>query len=213
MEMAGTGAAGTGMAGTASEPMDQGMGDGSDVVTIGDSWMNLVVAGIEQSLDRASGQMYRHHAFPGTLMLNEQIPMQYEAAVAANPDIKTVVMTGGGNDILTSPCADDGCDSLVDDISARIEELMMDMAEDGVLDVVLISYTYPADVTKHASLDRSIMLSGENCTPEMTPRCHFLDSTELDITLLPDGIHPDVASYELLGQTVWELMVEEGVRR
>jgi lysophospholipase L1-like esterase len=56
------------------------------------------------------------------------------------------------------------------------------------------------------------MLSKQTCTKDMKPRCHFIDSTQLDITLL-DGIHPDAAGYDLIGETVWALMQAEGVRR
>jgi hypothetical protein len=212
--MGGAGVAGS-EAGTGGEPMphmDRGQGDGKDVITIGDSWMNLILTGIEQSLEATSGRDYRNYAVPGTLVLNEQIPDQYDAALAENPVIKTVVMTGGGNDILTSPCVDDACEPIVDDVVVRLNELMVQAGEDGVEDIILIGYTYPADEGKHASLDYSIMLSKETCRKDTVPRCHFIDSTQLDITL-QDGIHPDPAGYDLIGATVWALMQAEGVRR
>jgi lysophospholipase L1-like esterase len=191
---------------------DLGQGDGQDVITIGDSWMNLIITGIEQSLAKASGRTYRNFAVPGTLVLNEQIPGQYASAKAADPDIKTVVMTGGGNDILTSSCTADACEPIVDDVAARLTELQMEMGADGVEDVIIIGYTYPADEGKHASLDYSIMLSTMSCLKTGMPRCHYIDSTMLDITL-QDGIHPNAAGYDLIGQKVWELMQAEGMRR
>jgi lysophospholipase L1-like esterase len=224
---AGDGMAGAetgGIGGSAGEPAagagggdptpheDLGEGDGQDVITIGDSWMNLILTGIEQSLATASGRTYRNFAVPGTLVLNEQIPGMYESAKSADPDIKTVVMTGGGNDILSSPCTGDACAPIVDDVAARLTELQAEMAADGVQDVVIIGYTYPADMGKHASLDYSIMLSEMTCLPTNMPRCHFIDSTMLDITL-SDGIHPNAAGYDLLGETVWALMQAEGMRR
>jgi hypothetical protein len=220
----GGGVAGTG--GGAGEPVagagggggeptpreDLGEGDGQDVITIGDSWMNLILTGIEQSLATASGRTYRNFAVPGTLMLNEQIPGQYESAKAADADIKTVVMTGGGNDILGSPCVDAECEPIVDDVVVRLTELQQEMAADGVEDVIIIGYTYPANMDKHASLEYSIMISNMTCLPTAMPRCHFIDSTMLDITLA-DGIHPNAAGYDLLGETVWALMQAEGMRR
>jgi hypothetical protein len=191
---------------------DLGMGDGKDVVTIGDSWMQLYTAGIEQSLDKASGQMYRHYAVPGTLVLDEVIPDQYESAKQENPDIKTVVMTGGGNDILTTNCADEDCNPIVDMVSDRLTMLMQEMGKDGVQDLVLIGYTYPDDTSKRESLDYSIMLSKMFCRTDTMPRCHSLDSTKLDLTLR-DGIHPDDAGYDLIGETVWQMMQDEGMRR
>jgi lysophospholipase L1-like esterase len=192
---------------------DLGEGDGNDVITIGDSWMNFLVTGIEQSLERVSGRNYRNFALLGTLVLNEQIPNQYYSARMQDADIKTVVLTGGGNDILNSPCTGDACEPLVDQVSERLNMLMQtEMGMDGVEDVILIGYTYPADMGKHASLDYSIMLSGQSCTKNTMPRCHFIDSTQLDITL-QDGIHPDPAGYDLIGTTVWQLMQAEGIRR
>ena len=47
---------------------------------------------------------------------------------------------------------------------------------------------------------------------DMKPRCHFLDSSQLDLTL-QDGIHPNGAGYDLIGKTVWELMQAQGIRR
>jgi hypothetical protein len=208
---AGMGAAGA--SGSASGDGDLGKGDGKDVVTIGDSWMNLLIAGIEPSLDKAAGQTYRHYAFPGTLVLNEQIPGQYETAKMQSPDIKTVVMTGGGNDILNSSCADTACNSVVDMVEARLQKLNVEMGMDNVRDVIIVGYTYPADMSKRESLDYSIMLSGQSCREDMMPRCFYLNSTKLNITLMSDGIHPDAASYDLIGQEVYKLMVAKGMRR
>ena len=134
------------------------------------------------------------------------------AAVAADPDIKTIVMTGGGNDILFDTCVDTACNPLVDQVTARLNQLMAEAGMDGVEDIVLIGYTYPDDQSKHASLDYSIMVSKSTCRVDMKPRCHFIDGSQLDLTLL-DGIHPNAAGYDLIGKTVWELMQAQGIRR
>jgi hypothetical protein len=62
---------------------------------------------------------------PGTLVLNEQIPGQYESAKIANKNIETVVITGGGNDTLPSPCTDTACDSIVDMVAMRVASLLV----------------------------------------------------------------------------------------
>jgi hypothetical protein len=61
----GNGAGGSdGMLGTAGAPatmhMDLGSGEGKDLITIGDAWMNLIVTGIEPSLDAVVKKTYRH---------------------------------------------------------------------------------------------------------------------------------------------------------
>lgn len=198
---------------------DLGEGDGQDVITIGDSYMNFLGDGIEVALEDVSGRDYRNYAVAGTRVLDgsgflPSIPTQYQTAVDEDPDIKTVVMTGGGNDILGTNCADEECNTIVDDVAVRMAELREQMAEDGVEDVVLINYGYPADESRHASLDYSRMKIAEECLVTNTPRCHFIDPVEeLDGKIRSDGIHPTAEGYDLLGEMVWELMQEEGMRR
>lgn len=191
---------------------DLGKGNGSDVITIGDSWMNLITTGIEPSLDKASGQRYRHYAVPGTLLLNGQIPNQFKQAVAENKDVKTVVMTAGGNDILTSPCSGEACNSIVDDVVVGMTKMFTDMAAAGVQDVVVISYTYPADASKKVALDHSLAVYPDACKTDSMPRCRWINSTKLNLTL-QDGIHPNAAGCDTIGKAVWDLMVAEGIRR
>ncbi len=207
----------SGPAGSAGGPgshVDLGQGDGQDVITIGDSYMSLILSGIQQSLEKTSGRDYRNYAVPGTLVLNEQIPNQYVAAVTADPDVKTVVMTGGGNDILSRQCPG-ACEDIVDQISARLAELRTQMGEDGVEDVIIVSYGYPADQSRHASLDYSRGLLAQQCRKDVpAPRCHYIDPVEeLAGKIRGDGIHPTDEGYDILGQMVWDLMQADGVRR
>src|SRR5207342_408824 len=88
-------------ASSTSPPEDRGRGDGKDVITIGDSWMSYeATQGIQQSLTKVSGHSYRSYGVGGAQLLNGEIPRQYAVARRANPEIKTVIMTGGGNDLL-----------------------------------------------------------------------------------------------------------------
>jgi hypothetical protein len=61
-----------------------------------------VGTGIQDSLRKVSGQRYRVYGVGGTQLLNGQIPNQYSQAKRDYPNIKTVIMTGGGNDLLRS---------------------------------------------------------------------------------------------------------------
>ena len=118
-EAATAGAGGSGVIDRWMNREDLGKGTGSDVVTIGDSWMDYLLGGggIEGGLDRA-GTNYRHYALSGTQLLDGVIPRQYDRAKAANPDIKTVIMTGGGNDIMFS-----GACSTSEGCAAKIKEI------------------------------------------------------------------------------------------
>lgn len=211
---------------------DEGMGDGKDVITIGDSWMNLDnMVGIQQSLEKASARDYRNYGVPGTKLLDEVIPNQYEAAKKEGP-IKTVIMTGGGNDILQDPillltaCLDpqwtDGgaCSQQIDKVADRLVKLWAEMAQDGVKDVVIVGYSAKTAPFGLGSTKKSITYSNTKIPPlcEKVPaplRCSTIDTDMLvpDLATRNDGIHPDDASYDKLGQAIWELMEEKGMRR
>ena len=133
-------------------PMDYGEGDGSDVVTIGDSWMDYALSGggIEGALRRA-GKQYRNYSRSGTQFLNGVIPGQYARAKRANADIKTVVMTGGGNDILLGGYSCDTreqCQRYVEALVEGLNELWTEMSNDGVQNVLYINYS--RDAGEHA---------------------------------------------------------------
>ena len=212
--------------------MDEGMGDGKDVITIGDSFMNLSVgSGIEFSLDKISPTKYRHYGVPGTQLLNGQIPSQYTAAKAANPDIKTVLMTGGGNDIIldffgnlvacsgakTEADLKPACTAALDKISAGADKMFAEMAADGVKDIVYIGYGYPTLNELGGTIERTKRIQAEKCvdnSPTLGVRCHFIDpSKELIGLISADGIHPTVAGYDVIAKMVWKRMMDEGVRR
>jgi hypothetical protein len=199
---------------------DLGEGDGSDVITIGDSWMSLGTTGIQQSLVEVSGQPYRTYGRGGTRLLNEAIPNQYDSAKSADPDIKTVVMTGGGNDIIQVPglrddCAAGGmqCAEVLGMILGRLTALWEEMAADGVQDVIYVQYSNPEGNNVDFALP-----SGDGAAPRCMGvpaplRCHRLETLDVVMGDIPDGIHPSAAGYDRIGQAVYDMMVERGMRR
>jgi lysophospholipase L1-like esterase len=212
--------AGGSTAGEGAQREDLGAGDGSDVITIGDSWMSLGIRGIQQSLVAISGQPYRTYGRGGTRLLNEAIPGQYATAKTADPDIKTVVMTGGGNDIIQVPglrddCAAQGeqCSQVVGEILGRLSALWAEMAADGVQDVIYVQYSNPEGDNVDFALP-----SGDGVMPrcEDVPeplRCHRLETLDIVMGDIPDGIHPSQAGYDRIGQAVYDLMIAQGMRR
>jgi lysophospholipase L1-like esterase len=217
-------------AGGSTRP-DQGTGDGKDVVTIGDSWMNLSPGiGIQDSLERISMRDYRNNAVAGTRLLDgdQAIPTQYEAAKREGP-IKTVIMTGGGNDILQEffdilpSCGDSqidvttACKDQIDKVAARLQTFWAEMAMDGVLDVLIIGYSHRADLLEplSKSVDYSAMKITPICNAVPAPlRCTAVDSDMLVPNLkLRDNIHPDDAGYDAIATAIWKIMQEKGMRR
>jgi hypothetical protein len=210
---------------------DLGKGDGSDVILLGDSWMSNTLqiegtgGGIAPALQQVSMQPYRNYAVQGVMMLmadsfGPAIPTQYPQAKAANPDIKTVVMTGGGNDIiqnstLQADCQMGGamCKMTLDEIGDALNTLWTQMATDGVQDIVYVNYS--ADV---GTVAPSLRGDGGVPTPAICMtgkvRCWEYDSTEAVMKqIAADGIHPLAAANTRMATEIYALMTNEGMRR
>ncbi|HKU38979.1 MAG TPA: SGNH/GDSL hydrolase family protein, partial [Polyangiales bacterium] len=206
---------GGGAAGMPATEMDYGKGDGSDVVTIGDSWMNILTngGGIEGALDRA-GTKYRHYAIAGTLLLNGQIPSQYDQAKRENPKIATVILTAGGNDVMFSGGCNTkaACEMSSQRIADGLNELYTKLAADGVTTTVYIQYsrnagTAPADTRPDMPASPAICTSGKI-------RCLGINTTDLiAATDTVDGIHPTRAGCDRIAKRTLETMEMRGVRR
>jgi hypothetical protein len=220
-----------GAAGQGGAPphMDLGVGTGTDVVLLGDSWMSNTLqiegtgGGLAPSLIAAAGKPYRNYAVQGVMMLSTStfgpaIPTQYDTAKLANPSIKTVVMTGGGNDIIQNPTIQSACNTggqacidLLNKVSDAMNTLWTKMADDKVEDVVYVEYA-----TDVGSTDPSVR--GMQKTPAICTmgriRCHAVDSTAAVMKQIAgDGIHPLQAANTRLAKVVYDLMTSEGMRR
>jgi lysophospholipase L1-like esterase len=217
---AGTGTAGAGAGGAAGMeapmmPMDQGKGDGSDVITIGDSWMNIVTngGGIEGGLDRLMTK-YRHYAIAGTTLINGDIPAQYGRAKAANPKIATVIMTGGGNDVMFSGGCNtkEACTMSAQAIADALDKLWTEMAADGVKTTVYIQYskyagTSPMNTRPDTEPIPKICTSGK-ITCLSVPTTDLIAATDLI-----DGIHPTLAGCDRIAKATMEKLEMAGARR
>jgi hypothetical protein len=210
--------AGAPAAGAAAMPReDLGKGDGSDVIAIGDSWMLLTFSGIQTSLVRLSGQPYRTYGIPGTRLLDGVIPSQYASAKRTDPDIKTVVMTGGGNDILLTGAGNDRATAgpntrrQIDMVADRLTMMWAEMGMDGVKDIVYIEYS------RGGGSEAAVNYATEKIKPlcdAVTPaRCHWIDSDVYIMMQLADGIHPTSAGCDKIAMGIIDLMEKEGMRR
>lgn len=193
---------------------DPGKGDGKDVITIGDSWMDYFLSGggIEAALDK-EGTRYRHYGLSATTLLSGQIPRQYDSAKRANPVIKTVIMTGGGNDIMFdggSCSTKEACEMKLAEISAALNTLWSKMSADGVKDVIYIQYSEDAGATPKENRGQGkpipICLTGPII-------CHTLATTDLVMGQLLDGIHPTSAANTRIAKAVLMMMEERKIRR
>jgi hypothetical protein len=217
---------------TAPVRTDLGKGDGSDVILMGDSWISNTLqsegtgGGIAPSLLSASTQPYRNYAIQGTSLLQDAvfgpaIPKQWGTAKSADPDIKTVVMAAGGNDIiqgsqqLSDDCKQGGalCAMKLKEIRDALAALWAQMASAGVRDVVHILYNEDTTRLKDAAGHASALQTVCNAVPAPL-RCHLLATDNLvNGALATDGIHPLQAANDRIAIAIVALMQSEGMRR
>jgi hypothetical protein len=146
------------------------------------------------------------------------IPTQYDQAKTINKDIKTIVMTGGGNDIIQNPTIQsacmtggDACKMLLQQISDALNTLWTKMADDKVLDIVYIQYA--SDVGTVDPTLRMQMAVPSICTTGRV-RCHAVDTTmSVMHQIAADGIHPLQAANTRVAKQVYDLMTAQGIRR
>jgi hypothetical protein len=211
---------------------DLGKGDGSDVVLLGDSWMSNTLqfegtgGGIAPSLINLTKQSYRNYAVQGVMMLEADlfgpaIPTQWDDAVRRNPNIATVVMTAGGNDIIqdssvSAACESGGpaCTKKLADILAALESLWARLSASGVKDIVHVTYSSAAGSVK--DFDKNVDDLAAACAAVPAPtRCHLVKSTPLvaKSDLAIDGIHPLKSANDRIASTISALMGAAGMRR
>jgi hypothetical protein len=200
---------------------DPGRGDGRNVVTLGDSWMEFSAnVGIEDSLRAASGQPYRTYGMDGAQFLTNQIDAQYDVAHAEDPDIKTVILTAGGDDIFRAD-RQQGClegapecaDTLLE-VRKRINLLLLQLSQDGVEDAVIVPFNKNAGGGIPA-YDEHLQAVTQLCAAAPAPlRCQIFaieDALMGDLRL--DGVHPSDAAFNRIGNAVFALMVAQQMHR
>ena len=211
---------------------------GSSVLLIGDSYVdiNRKAFGTElQRLAKAAGALAQNDAYADRSVSGTQmsgglfsIPSQYDGENNSDGHVKTVVMTGGGNDILIgnrscittqAPPASQSCVNTIDRAISAARTLLDQMGKDGVEDVVYFFYPYlpggglggSKDLTKQ-TLDYAIPLIQQTCESTALPRCTFVDTRGVigeEPGDFQDGVHPTVANINKIAGAVWERMVAE----
>jgi hypothetical protein len=219
------GVAGTGGSG-GSGGCSKGMTKASQVVWIGDSYPASGNGGIQRYTEQAAlaagalaaGATYRRYYAGGTQMANGQIPGQYTQAKSADPDINTVIMTGGGNDILIGnntclnnpPPANQSCVDTVAKAVAAADAMFTQMQADGVKNVIYYFYPRTAILQSGANVDYAFPIVKAGCDKFRGPlNCYFVDTRPAfdGQNWFSDGIHPTDPGQKAIGGLVWDTMV------
>lgn len=200
----------TGGSGGASGTCTKGQTKGSEVVFIGDSFIQMSsIPETVTSYARAAGaigqnESYRDLSVSGsTLQGNNQIPSQYDRAVAASA-VKVVLMDGGGNDCLQR---NDAMGAYTAGMA-----LLQKMAQNNTETVVYLFYPDPLKGLASGSLKTCL----DTLRPQMKsfcdglakPKCVFVDLRPgwNDSHVVNDGIHPSEAGSKFVADKAWMTM-------
>ena len=191
----------------------------NDVVNLGDSIFALS-GKIQDNLHSWAGQTFRRYALSGSMV--SHIADQYDLAKSDDPNINTIFMDGGGNDILIPATLFDPynckvdwwesglsstCKSLIDDIYVDTVNLLNQMGRDGVDNIIYLGYyRIKNGLIGSTSLNKAVdygdaklALAVQNATAASNYRV-FIDprSNIVNSDIIYDGVHPsDSGSYKL----------------
>lgn len=164
------------------------------------------------------GQTYADYSIGAATVLSGQIPGQLDRALADNPNVKTYIGTGCGNDIIGSlVCLMPGStqNTTCTDIIARCSQAFMDMGDRakaaGVTDSILFYYpdNVPgggAEIAQYGA-EEAAASSAALSTPEF--RAYFVDTIPL-MQSHPDWyldiIHVNAQGAQLIGDAIYQVM-------
>ena len=202
--------------------------DRNDVITLGDSIFDLN-GQIQANLEAWAGETFRNYTQSGAELsggvLAPAVDSQYASAKSTDPNISTIVMDGGGNDILIPAMLFDpygckthwwrwnissSCVSLIEDIYVSGVNLLNQMDADGVENVVYLGYyELPRG---NSNLNQAVAYGdaylGYACDTATNANCTFVDPRgnvpASDVE--SDNIHPTPNGSLTLANLIWPVL-------
>lgn len=202
--------------------------DNNQVVFVGDSIFALS-GEIQNQLEARAGETFRRYTVSGAELTGgfvaPAVVDQFARAHAYNPDIRTVVTNGGGNDILIPAIALDPyncktqwyqfgqlskrCKGLIDDVYVDAVDYLNGLAESGVSNAIFVGYYYTKDgLFRLASMKEAVAYGNQ----ALARACEFsvLDCTFVDPRhvinnndIIFDGIHPSDSGSAKIAELIW----------
>lgn len=202
--------------------------DNDQVVAIGDSIFALS-GKLQDILEERAGKTFRRYTLSGAELsggaIATSIVDQYEIARRDNANIDTILMDGGGNDILIpaifldpnqckTPWSRFGrlssrCKAFIDDIYIDAVNFLNEMHADGIDHLVYLGYYYTKNGlllldSMEEAVDYGDMRLAQACAYSAVS-CTFVDprSAINDSDIIIDGIHPNTNGSRKLADLVW----------
>ncbi|RMF13889.1 MAG: SGNH/GDSL hydrolase family protein [Gammaproteobacteria bacterium] len=198
--------------------------DRNEIITVGDSIFDLS-GELQQFLEQKAGQTFRDYTLSGAELAGglfaTPINQQYVDAREDDPNIETVVMDGGGNDILIPAIVFDpygcrthwwrwnissACKNLINDVYVDGVDLLNEMAQDGVQNVIYLGYYHTKGLQANLAkaVDYGDSRLADACANTWA-QCTFVDPRPVinkgDIII--DGIHPATSGSAKLADLIW----------
>jgi hypothetical protein len=213
----------------------------SQVIVIGDSYINWITHTFPEDIVRESGQKWRMDAVGGQAMATGSaglIPQQFDDSIARDPDAHTILMDGGGNDLLVGDtmrqCRDAKaptvpfCQKIVADALAAADKLLDRAVTAGIRDVVYFYYprvpkgTLLGGPDPNVMLDYSLPMVRDFCekSEQRTGgklRCYFVDMVPVfagkpeSEWFFPGDIHPTSVGSQAMAKAIWANMKQNCV--
>ena len=200
----------------------------NDVITIGDSIFDLNEV-IEETLESYAGETFRNYTQSGAKLQGgvfaRPVVGQYSDARSTDSNISTIVMNGGGNDLLLPAYLFDpykcrtrwyrrnlskACANLIDDLYVTAVNLLNDMAYDGVDNVIWLGYYelpgLNSNLTKALNYGDDFLSYA--CEVSSNANCQFVDprGTIPASQVNRDAIHPTPEGSVNLANQIWPVL-------
>ena len=202
--------------------------DRMDVITLGDSIFDLN-GQIQANLELMAGETFRDYTQSGAELsggvLASAVDSQYASAKATDSNIETIVMNGGGNDLLIPAVLFDpygcrtqwyrwkisqACINLINDQRVILTNLLNEMDADGVRNIVYLGY-YELP-RSNANLTQTLEYGNDSlgyaCARGTIANCTFVDprGTIPASSVESDNIHPTPNGSLILANQIWPVL-------
>jgi len=198
--------------------------DRNEVITVGDSIFDKT-GELQVFLEQEAGETFRRYTQGGSYLVSggssTPIVLQYADAKADNAGIETVVMNGGGNDIMVPallldpnkcktkwwrPSLTSKCKAFIDDLYVDTVNLLNTMDADGVNNIIYLGYYHPKGSMTGLiqAVDYGDLRLEQACSAS-TANCVFVDSRSSIISsdIISDGLHPNTSGSQKLANLIW----------